>query len=172
VIEETGYEVRSLYRETLSGETARLPLEDVLDRVIDGLVELKSAHPGFWPLLDAGPAPGAMPEAARALTRELQDRVEAVFAVRSPGLEASDRALYAEVTVQVVRGAAAARGRVGAGPAAVSGGRAEAAADLVPRPGGRRATAGLTSHHDLLVACPGDSDCLVFGPADLLHGWR
>jgi AcrR family transcriptional regulator len=93
--------LRALHRETLSHDTARLSLGEVLDRVINGLVELKSAYPGFWPILHCG-SPAAQPAAAGELHRELRERVQDVFAVRAPGMDASELALYAEVTVQVV----------------------------------------------------------------------
>jgi AcrR family transcriptional regulator len=95
-------QLRAVFDRTLSPEAARLPVADVLDRVVDGLVELKSAHPAFWSLMHRGAAPDELPPPARELHREMRDRVAAVFALRAPALSAEDRALYADVSVSAV----------------------------------------------------------------------
>jgi AcrR family transcriptional regulator len=82
---------------------ARLPLDDLLDRMIDPIVQVATATPGFKALF----ADADMPERAVTATRALQagvvGAVDEVLAARAPSLPATDRARMASVIVQVFR---------------------------------------------------------------------
>ena len=95
-------QLRTLFEGTLTAQAAQLPVDAVLDRLIDGLMDVKTAHPAFWPVLYGGSAREEPHPAVRDLHRELQARVASFFALRAPELTAEDCELYAGIAVPVV----------------------------------------------------------------------
>jgi AcrR family transcriptional regulator len=82
---------------------ADLPLDDLLDRILDPLIAFSLANPGAKALLAGPDAPAQLATATRPLQEALLGRVAAVIGARAPGLPAADRDRAALVTVQIVR---------------------------------------------------------------------
>lgn len=96
-------QLRAVYTTTLTPETARLPLTQLIDRIIDGLVAFKVARPGFWPIFHGSETSSPLAAAARDLRQEIIDRFDALLALRVPTLPPDRRYLHATITVEVVR---------------------------------------------------------------------
>ncbi|HXV97773.1 MAG TPA: TetR/AcrR family transcriptional regulator, partial [Anaerolineae bacterium] len=95
-------QLRALYDQVLTAESAHLPLPALLDRIIDPLAEFKPAHPGFEPIFFGAHTSPSLAAAAEELHQAVIRRVEAIFAARAPQLEADQRRLYALISVAVV----------------------------------------------------------------------
>ncbi len=95
-------QLRVLYDQVLTGESAHLPLPALLDRIINPLAQFKGAHPGFEPIFFGAHTSPSLTAAAKELHQAVVHRVEAIFATRAPGLEATQSALYATISVAVV----------------------------------------------------------------------
>lgn len=106
--------LRDAHEAALAG-AEKVPLDELVDRVVDPIVAFNVAHPGFKALL----ADPAVPERVSAGTRQLQDalvaRVEGLLESRAPSTPASDRRRSATVAVQLFKAMlpiiVAARGR-------------------------------------------------------------
>jgi AcrR family transcriptional regulator len=83
---------------------ADLPLDEMLDRVLDPLIAFNLANPGAKALLAGPDAPAQLAAATRPLQESLLGRVTALIGARSPGLSAAERDRVALVAVQIVRG--------------------------------------------------------------------
>lgn len=94
----------ALYDKELSVETARLPLGEMLDRVVRSLVEFDAENPAFGTIFYGSETSGKLASAAEDLRSEGVRRLDAVFEIRAPELEEGRRRLYAEITNDVVRG--------------------------------------------------------------------
>lgn len=95
-------QLRALYDQVLTAESAHLPLPVLLDRIIDPLAEFKGAHPGFEPIFFRTYASASLAAAAEELHQEVIRRVEAIFAARTPALAAGQCSLYVTISVAVV----------------------------------------------------------------------
>jgi AcrR family transcriptional regulator len=85
-------------------EVAALPLDEMLDRIVDPLITFERANPGFHALLSD---PHVSPELAGAKrpARELMfERIDSILEARAPALEPARRRLAAEVAVHLFRG--------------------------------------------------------------------
>jgi AcrR family transcriptional regulator len=95
-------QLRTLYDQALTIESAHLPLPVLLDRIIDPLAEFKSAYPGFEPIFFGAHASARLAAAAEELHQEVIRRVDAIFSARAPALPASRRKLYATISIAIV----------------------------------------------------------------------
>ncbi|TWF75959.1 TetR family transcriptional regulator [Pseudonocardia hierapolitana] len=84
-------------------DVADLPLEDLLDRILDPLIAFSLANPGAKALLAGPDAPAQLAAATRPLQETLLGRVTAVIGARVPALPPADRERAALVAVQIVR---------------------------------------------------------------------
>jgi AcrR family transcriptional regulator len=84
-------------------EVVHLPLDALIDRVVDPLVALHVAHPGFWTLLDGSTVSPRLAVATRNFMDAVHERAEAMFAARAPHLSAAERTRCAKVSVQLIR---------------------------------------------------------------------
>jgi AcrR family transcriptional regulator len=84
-------------------EIVHLPLDALIDRVVDPLVTLHAAHPGFWALFGGSTVSPRLATATRDFMNAVHERAEAMFAVRAPHLSPSERARCAKVSVQLIR---------------------------------------------------------------------
>lgn len=92
-----------LYGEQLGDEATTLPLDTVIDRVVDAMVAFKTDRPAFWALFHGSVTSDALAHAARCLDDQLADRLDGLYAVRAPHLAAERRRLIAQVTVATVK---------------------------------------------------------------------
>ena len=84
-------------------EIVHLPLDALIDRVVDPLVALHAAHPGFWTLFGGSTVSPRLAVATRDFMDAVHQRAEAMFAVRAPHLSPADRTRCANVSVQLIR---------------------------------------------------------------------
>jgi AcrR family transcriptional regulator len=84
-------------------DVAELPLDDLLDRILDPLIAFSTANPGAKALLAGPDAPPHLAAATRPLQEALLGRVAAVIGARAPALPPADRERAALVAVQIVR---------------------------------------------------------------------
>ncbi len=82
---------------------ADLPLDELLDRVLDPLIAFSLANPGAKALIGGPDAPAQLAAATRPLQEALRGRVAALIGARAPGLSAAERDRAALVAVQIVR---------------------------------------------------------------------
>jgi AcrR family transcriptional regulator len=95
--------LRAVHDAIINEATARLPLTELYDRVIDALAEFHAANPGFRALFH-GPAVSRELAAAEARLRdECVRSAELMIATRHPELPPARCRLYAAINVDVVR---------------------------------------------------------------------
>lgn len=84
-------------------EIVHLPLDELIDRVVDPLVALHVAHPGFWTLFGGSTVSPRLAVATCDFMDAVHERAEAMFAVRAPHLTSVERSRCANVSVQLIR---------------------------------------------------------------------
>ena len=84
-------------------EIEYLPLDELIDHVIDPLVAFHIGHPGFQALFTGSIVSPRLAGATEGFLQAVVRRVEAMFAVRAPGLSTERRARCARVSVELVR---------------------------------------------------------------------
>lgn len=82
---------------------ADLRLDELLDRIVDPLVAFNVANPGMKALLTASTDLPAQLAPTVALHNSVLGRVEAIVAVRLPGLSEEDRSRCALVALSIVK---------------------------------------------------------------------
>lgn len=94
----------ALYDAELSDEAARLSLSELLDRVLGSLARFEAESPAFCVIFYGSETSEMLAAAAEGIRSETIERLDALFAIRAPGLEEERRRLYAEVAHDAVRG--------------------------------------------------------------------
>ncbi len=93
----------ALWDSQLRPEAARLPIEQVVDEVIDAVVEFKAGRPAFWALFHGSATSEVMAEAGCRLEDQLAARLDDLYALRAPHLSPERRQLVAQVSVATVK---------------------------------------------------------------------
>lgn len=94
-------QLRELYDRVLTVDVAALPLERLLDCIIDPLVEFKAGQPGFAVISSGAHSSRELAATAEELNQAVIQRVDAIFAARAPALPAAQRQLCATFSVAV-----------------------------------------------------------------------
>ena len=89
--------------EQLTDDVADLPLEVVVDRLIDAVVAFKGERPAFWALLHGSATSDTLAAASARLDEQLTGRLADLYARRAPHLDATRRRLVAQVSVATVK---------------------------------------------------------------------
>jgi AcrR family transcriptional regulator len=84
-------------------EIEYLPLDELIDHVIDPLVAFHVAHPGFQALFSGSIVSPRLASAVQGFLHAVVGRAEAMLAVRAPHLPPERRARCARVSVELVR---------------------------------------------------------------------
>ena len=84
-------------------EIEYLPLDELVDHVIDPLVAFHLAHPGFQALFSGSIVSPRLATAVQSFLDAVVHRVEGMLAVRAPRLTPARRARCARVSVELVR---------------------------------------------------------------------
>lgn len=84
-------------------EIEELPLDELLDHVIDPLVAFHLSHPGFQALFTGSMVSPRLAGAVQGFLQAVVARTDAMFAVRAPHLSPERRARCARVSVELVR---------------------------------------------------------------------
>ncbi|GHO93006.1 hypothetical protein KSF_030540 [Reticulibacter mediterranei] len=94
-------ELHVIYEKMSKPEIVTLPLADMIDRLIDPIVDLKSAHPGLVSLFVGPHAVLQVPAEFQQLLDESLLRTEKLWEKRFPHLDAETRHLSALVFFQI-----------------------------------------------------------------------
>lgn len=78
-----------------------LPLEELLDRMVDPILAFNVANPGFKALFARTDMPAGLADAALPVQSALLARVEAMIAARAPRLPAAERSRTALVGIRI-----------------------------------------------------------------------
>jgi AcrR family transcriptional regulator len=84
-------------------EIETLPLDELIDHVIDPLVAFHIGHPGFQALFSGSIVSPRLAAATQAFLQAVVGRADAMLAVRAPQLSPERRAHCARVSVELVR---------------------------------------------------------------------
>ncbi|RCV49239.1 TetR/AcrR family transcriptional regulator [Marinitenerispora sediminis] len=88
----------------LAAGAARLPLEELLDRVVAAMAAFKAERPAFWVLFHGSATSEQLAGVAKELHEGIADRLCALFAVRAPDLPEERRRMLAQVAISAVNG--------------------------------------------------------------------
>ena len=88
----------------LSPELVRLPLTELLDKVVDAIVSANVNNPGFKSLFADPGLPNQLTSPGRELHAAVAGRLESMYALRVPDLPAEERTRTARVTVSLFQG--------------------------------------------------------------------
>lgn len=91
------------WAEQLGGEAEQLPIDTLVDRVIDAVLAFKADRPAIWILFHGSATSEVLARAAGCLDGQLADRLAHLYATRAPHLPPDRRRLVAEVTVATVK---------------------------------------------------------------------
>src|SRR5712691_11004862 len=80
-----------------------LPLDELIDHIVDPLVAFHVSHPGFQALFSGSIVSPRLASATQGFLQAVVRRAEAVFAVRAPNMSPERRARCARVSVELVR---------------------------------------------------------------------
>lgn len=85
------------------GPADGLPVEAVVDQVVDALVAVKAERPAFWALFHGSVTSDTLADAACRLDGQLAARLDRMYGVRAPHLSPERCRLVAEVSVATVK---------------------------------------------------------------------
>ncbi|MEU4420247.1 TetR/AcrR family transcriptional regulator [Actinoplanes sp. NPDC024001] len=98
-------EMDTAHRTAFEGaDFAALPLDELLDRVVDPILAFNVDNPGFKALFARPDMPRDLAAAAQPIQGALLGRIERLLAARAPGTPEPERARNARVLVQVFQG--------------------------------------------------------------------
>ncbi|WP_328469390.1 TetR/AcrR family transcriptional regulator [Actinoplanes sp. NBC_00393] len=89
------------HRAAFDGDLAALPLDELLDRVVDPILAFNVDNPGFKALFARPDMPPDLAAAAGPIQGALLGRIEAILATRAPEQPDADRVRSARVLVQI-----------------------------------------------------------------------
>jgi AcrR family transcriptional regulator len=92
-----------LWDDQLTPAAATLPLEELVDQVLEAVVAFKAERPAFWALFHGSATSAPLADAGRRLEDQLTARLDDLYALRAPHLAPERRRLVAEVSVATVR---------------------------------------------------------------------
>jgi AcrR family transcriptional regulator len=96
--------LRAAHGEAFNPSVAELPLEEMLDRIIDPVVAFDRANPGFYALLSDPQLSPELASAKKPAQKLMFEQLDKILGKRAPGLEPARRARTAEVAVHLFRG--------------------------------------------------------------------
>lgn len=96
-------DLHAMHQQALDPELGRLPLPEMIDRVVDPMVEFHLANPAAKALLSGADLSAELAATTEALESAMCDGVEDLIAAAAPGLSAGERARTAQVCVQIVK---------------------------------------------------------------------
>ncbi len=98
-----GERLRATGDDAFAPELAELPLEEMIDRVVDPLVAFYVAHPGFLALFAGSDVSPRLAAVTEEFHRGVVGRAERLIAARAPALPRDRLRRCARVSVQIVR---------------------------------------------------------------------
>jgi AcrR family transcriptional regulator len=95
--------LRATREDAFAPEIAGLPLDEMIDRVVDPLVAFYVAHPGFLALFAGSDVSPRLAAVTRDFHEGVVERAERILMARAPHLAPDKLARVARVSVQIVR---------------------------------------------------------------------
>src|SRR5262245_19067881 len=95
--------LRATREDAFAPEFAALPLDRMIDRVVDPLIAFYVAHPGFLALFAGSDASPRLAAVTQEFHRGVVERAERILAARTPALPPDKPRRCARVSVQLVR---------------------------------------------------------------------
>lgn len=83
---------------------ASLPLDEMLDRILDPLIDFDRANPGFYVLMADPKVSPALAGAKKPAQKAMFERLNQILEARAPDLPEDERSRTAEVAVHIFRG--------------------------------------------------------------------
>lgn len=99
LVERYYEQLGSVWAAQLGDETAELPLEEFVDRLLSALMGFKTERPAFWSLLFGSPNADHLAEKANELHERAASRIAELLALRKPGLDPDRARLIASMSV-------------------------------------------------------------------------
>ena len=96
-------ELEAMHDVALDPSLADLPLEEMLDRVVDPMVAFNLANPASKALLNAADLSPQLAQSTAHLHEAMCERVELLIASRAASLKPKERARAAQVTIQIFK---------------------------------------------------------------------
>jgi AcrR family transcriptional regulator len=96
-------QLRAVHDRLITPEVGRLPLLEMVARVVDGLAAFHEANPGFQPLFFGSTTSIHLATVANELLQECIGRVEAMLAAHAPEMPPAQRSLQSTVCATVVK---------------------------------------------------------------------
>ncbi|NUS13055.1 MAG: TetR family transcriptional regulator [Streptomyces sp.] len=98
-------EMEETHGRVFTVDNARLPLDQLVDAVVDPFIEFNCANPAFFSLIKGPDTPGRITEDHDQLHAMLLERVAWVLALRRPSLSPVERTLVAEMSFAMFKAA-------------------------------------------------------------------
>ena len=96
-------ELERFWDDQLTDDVVTLPLDVVVEILIDAVVAFKGERPAFWALLHGSATSDALAAASARLDEQLAERLAGLYAKRAPHLDDARRRLVAQVSVATVK---------------------------------------------------------------------
>lgn len=94
-------ELKAAHEQAFDLSMVKLPLPEMVDRMIRPMVEVNLANPGFKALFSSGDLPDRLTAPTRALQQAVTGRVAEIIGARVPDLPADQRDTAAAVATQI-----------------------------------------------------------------------
>jgi AcrR family transcriptional regulator len=96
-------DLESAHGRAFTVETARLPLDRLIDEITNPFIEFTDRNPAFLALIKGPDAPGKVAEDHGALHVSLLERVTGVLALRKPSLSRAETSLIAQMSFAIFK---------------------------------------------------------------------
>lgn len=95
---------QALHETVFEANKAKIPLGELIDRLVDPFLEFRRNSPGFQALFTGSVVSHELAERSRVLHEQMKQRVAQLIQFRSPDLESETVLTAAETSVQIVKG--------------------------------------------------------------------
>jgi AcrR family transcriptional regulator len=96
-------EMRATHEVALDPGNASLPLEDMVDRIVDPLVAFNVANPAAKALLTGADLSARLAASTQQLHEVVMQQIDSLIAARAPGLKPRERERSARISVQIFK---------------------------------------------------------------------
>ncbi|MER5321483.1 TetR/AcrR family transcriptional regulator [Streptosporangium roseum] len=96
---------REHWETRLTGDVARMPLPEMIDRLIDEIVAYKTTRPAYWALLHGSSTGDRLAAASERLHLGIAGQLAELFGLRAPHLDGERRLVLAMMALAAVKAA-------------------------------------------------------------------
>jgi AcrR family transcriptional regulator len=101
--ERYAHEMEDAHAAALDPALATLPVDEMVDRIVDPMVEMSLVNPGAKALLTGSDLSPRLATSTQRLHDAVIERVDALIAMRVPGMKPKERVRAAQVSVQIFK---------------------------------------------------------------------